>query len=156
MATFSTTLYATKTPPNTGHGFNTSSVHLQATSGVLPVTLTTNDTINIGFLPPNAVVVSALLKAAGQMDSNGAPTLTLSLGVPGTAGLFKSAITTVGRAAGTSADATLSAAGLLYKNLTGAKQAILVTVANVAATPVAGTLEVDVEYFVEDPVGSAP
>lgn len=151
--TYSTALYANKTPPNTGHGFNTSSVHLHAISGVIS-TWVAGDVVNVGYLPGNAVVVSATLKAAAQLDSNGAPTLTLSLGVVGTAGLFKSAITTVGRAAGASADQILVASGALYKP--AAKTAVIVTVGTGAATAVAGTLEADIEYYVEDTTGSAP
>ncbi len=151
--TYSTALYANKTPPNTGHGFNTSSVHLHAVSGSIS-TWVAGDVVNVGYLPGNAVVVSATLKAASQLDSNGAPTLTLSLGVAGTAGLFKSAITTVGRAAGASVDLTLAAAGALYKPV--AKTAVIVTVGAGAATAVAGTLEADIEYYVEDTAGSAP
>lgn len=156
MATaYSTALYAANTPANTGHGDNTNSVHLHAVSGTI-ATWAAGDTIAIGYLPRNAVVVSCSLKAASQLDSNGAPTLTLSIGVTGAATVFKSAITTVGRAAGASADQTLSAAGVLYKNVTGAKIAVLVTVATAAATPVAGTLEADLEFYVEDAAGSYP
>ena len=153
--TYSTALIANKTPPNTGHGFNTSSVHLHATSGSIS-TWAINDVIQVGYLPPNAVVVSALLKASGQIDSNGAPTLTLSMGITGTAGLFKSAITTVGRAAGVTADTTIAAAGVLYKNTTGVKVLVIITAAAAAATAVASTLEADIEFYVEDTVGSAP
>jgi len=153
--TYSTTLYASNTPANTGHGDWTGSMHLHAVSGSIS-TWAAGDTINVGYLPRNAVVVAAILKAATQLDSNGAPTLTLSLGVTGTTGLFKSAVTTVGRAAGASADNTVAAAGYLYKNTSGAKQAVLVTVGTAAATAVAGTLEVDIEFYVEDLGGSNP
>ena len=153
--TYSTTLYSANTPANTGHGFATSSVHLHATSGAIS-TWAAGDTLNVGYLPRNAVVVSATLKAASQLDSNGSPTLTLSLGVPGTAGLFKSAVTTVGRAAGASVDTSVAAAGMLYKNVSGARQAVIVTVGTGAATAVAGTLEVDLEFYVEDAAGSNP
>jgi hypothetical protein len=156
MATaYSTSLYASNTPANTGHGFNTTSVHLHAISGSIS-TWVAGDTVAIGYLPRNAVVVIASLKAASQLDSNGAPALTLSLGVTGTPALFKSAITTVGRAAGASADQTLAAAGVLYKNATSGKIAVLVTVGTGAATAVAGTLEVDIEFYVEDTAASNP
>jgi hypothetical protein len=152
---YSTTNYINNVPANTGHGDWTGSFHLHAISGSIS-TWAAGDTINIGYLPRNAVVVSSTLKAASQLDGNGSPTLTLSLGVTGTAGLFKSAITTVGRASGASADQTMAAAGALYKNASGAKIAVLVTVGSAAATPVAGTLEVDIEYYVEDLGGSNP
>jgi hypothetical protein len=150
---YQTALFANKVPAGTGHGFYTSSVHLHALSGSIS-TWAAGDTISIGSLPAGAVVVGATLKAPTQLDSNGAPTLTLSLGVTGTAGLFKSLITTVGRAAGASADVTLAGAGALFK--AASKTTVVVTVGTGAATPVAGTLEVDIEYYVEDAVGSNP
>lgn len=150
---YSTPLYANKAPALTGHGFFSSSVHLHATSGSIS-TWVAGDTINVGYLPANAVVVAAILKAPTQIDSNGAPALTLSLGVTGTATLFKNVITTVGRTAAASADATLAGAGYLYK--AAAKIAVLITVGTGSATAVAGTLEVDIEYYVEDASGSNP
>jgi hypothetical protein len=158
MATaYSSPIYAQNQPAGTGHGPYQTTQHLHATSPTIS-TWAANDTINFGYLPRNAVVVSMVLKAASQLDSNGTPTLTLDMGVPGTPQLFKAAISTVGRAAGASVDTgnTLAAAGYLYKNLSGAKQVILCTVHAAAATAVAGTLELDVEYFIEDTVGSAP
>jgi hypothetical protein len=155
--TYSSPLYAQNQPAGTGHGPYQTTQHMHATSPTIS-TWAINDTINFGYLPRNAVVVSMVVKAASQLDSNGSPTLTLDMGVAGTPQLFKAAIATVGRASGASVDTgnTLAAGGYLYKNLTGAKQAILCTVHAAAATAVAGTLELDVEYFIEDTVGSAP
>jgi hypothetical protein len=155
--TYSTPLYAQNQPAGTGHGFNQITQHLHATSPVIS-TWAVNDVINCGYIPRNAIIASAVLKAASQLDSNATPTLTFDLGVPGTPQLFKAAISTVGRTVGASVDTgnTLAAAGYLYKNLTGAKQAIIVTVHTAAATPVAGTLELDMEYYVEDITGSNP
>ena len=132
------------------HGDATDAQHLHAIVTVPAGNLTTGDSYQFGYLPPNAVVTGAVLKAATQLDSNGSPTLALNLGVTGTLSLFKAAVTTVGRAAGASADNTVAAAGYLYKNTTGAK--ILVTGAHStgAATGVAGTLELSVSYFVEE------
>ena len=155
MATFNSDIYNANQPANTSHGFARNSVHLHGIVTV-PSTMTTNDVLNFGYLPINAVVVTAILKAPTQLDSNGAPTLTFSLGVTGTAALWKSAITTVGRVATVSSDSTMATAGGLYKNTSGAKLLVIGTCANVAATPVAGTVEVDLEYYVEDAAGSAP
>jgi hypothetical protein len=156
-SSYASPLYAQNQPAGTGHGPYQTTQHLHATSPVIS-TWAINDTISFGYLPRNAVVVSVVLKAASQLDSNGTPTLTLDLGVTGTPQLFKAAISTVGRVSGASVDTgnTLAAAGYLYKNQTAAKQTILCTVHAAAATPVAGTLEADVEYFIEDTVGSAP
>ena len=151
MAAYSSALYASNTPPNTGHGFNTSSVHMHATVSV-PATLALNDTLNFGYLPANAVVVSVILKAATQIESGA--TLALSLGVTGTPLLFKSSVITVGRAAGASVDTTVAAAGLLFKVPATGKVAVIGTVSTAAAAAIAGTLEVDIEFYVEDAVGS--
>jgi hypothetical protein len=155
--TYSSALYAQNQPPGTGHGPYQITQHLHAISPSIS-TWALNDVINFGYLPRNAIVASVVLKAASQLDSNGTPTLTLDMGVTGTPQLFKAAISTVGRAAGASADigTGISAAGYLYKNTSGAKQAIICTVHAAAATAVAGTLELDVEYYVEDAVGSNP
>lgn len=155
MATFKSDKIATGQPAGTGHGFFTNSVHLHATAAVTTA-MTTNDIIQMGYLPSSAVVTSVILKAQSQLDSNGAPTLTFSMGVTGTAALWKSGITTVGRTAGVSSDSTIATTGGLYKNTSGAKQLVIVTCANVAATAVAGSLECDLEYYVEDAVGSNP
>jgi hypothetical protein len=152
---YQTPLYAANTPANTGHGINRISNHLHGVSGSIS-TWATNDTILVGWLPRNAVVVSTTLKADGQLDSNGSPTLTFDLGVVGTPQLFKAAVSTVGRAAGASIDTTIAASGSLWSNTTGARVAVLVTAHNGAATPVAGVVEVDVEFYVEDTPGSNP
>lgn len=155
--TYSSLIYAQNQPAGTGHGLYQLTQHLHALSPTIS-TWAINDVINFGYLPRNAIVASAVLKAASQLDSNGTPTLALDLGVTGAPQLFKAAISTVGRASGASADigTGLSAAGYLYKNVSGAKQAILCTVHTAAATATAGALELDVEYYIEDTVGSNP
>ncbi len=153
MATFNSDVYAASQPAGTGHGFYKNSTHLHAAAAV-STAMTTNDVINFGYLPINAVVVGATLRAASQLDSNGAPTLTFSLGVTGTATLWKSGIITVGRAATVTSDSAISTTGGLYKNTSGAKQLVIGTCANVAATPVAGTVECDIEFYVEDAIGA--
>ena len=85
-------------------------------------------------------------------DANGAPTLTFSLGTVATPTLWKSAITAVGRANSVTSDSTIATTGGLAKM--AAKTLVIGTCANVAATPVAGTVEVDLTYYVEDAAGS--
>lgn len=138
---------------NTGHGFHKGSVHLHATSGSIS-TWALNDSILMGYLPANAVVVGVILKAQGQLDSNGSPAITFDVGITGTLQLWKAAITTVGRAATVTSDSTIATTGGLYK--TTAKTAVIVTVHAAAATAVAGVIEVDIEYYVEDAGATAP
>jgi hypothetical protein len=147
--------YAQNQPAGTGHGEAQITQHLHATVN-LPATLAANDVINFGYIPRNAIIASVVLKAQSQLDSNGTPTLTFDMGVTGTPQLFKAAITTVGRTVGQSTDigTGITAAGYLYKNTTGAKLAVFATCHAAAATPVAGVIELDVEYYVEDTVGS--
>jgi hypothetical protein len=141
-------------PPGSGHGEANIVQQLHAAAAVSSA-LAANDTIEFGWLPANAVVTGAVLRAAGQLETSGSPTLTFDLGVSGTAQLWKAAVTTVGRAAGASSDATIASAGGLYKNTSGARQKVIATCHAAAATPAAGTLECAIGYFVEDAPGSA-
>lgn len=102
-----------------------------------------NDGGNVGWLPPNAVVVGGYAKFSA-LDT-GSPTLTMDLGVTGSAQAFLAADTT-GRAGG-----TVSTVGKGYKNTNGAKIAIT-WLAHAAASGggAAGTMEVHLSYFVED------
>jgi len=142
------------TPPGTGHGEAGITQHLHSVAYV-SAALAANDVIQFGYLPVNAVVVGAVLKADGQLDGNGAPTLAFDLGVTGSPALFKSAITTVGRVAGASADSTNAAAGTLYQNTSGGKLLVYATATAAAATGAAGNVEVDISYFLADTPGSA-
>ena len=153
MAAYSSTIYSGNIPAATGHGPYQQTAHLHATVA-LPAGMLINDTINFGYIPRNAVVAAVVLKAQTQLDSNGAPTLTFDTGVTGTPQLFKAAVITVGRAVGATVDFTIAGAGYLYKNLSGAKQAVIGTCHAASATGVAGVIELDLEYFVEDAVGS--
>ena len=152
---YQTSLYSNNTPAGTGHGEYQITQHIHAISPTIS-TWALNDTILVGYIPRNAIIASAVLKAASQLDSNGTPTLSFDFGIVGTPQLFKAAITTVGRTSGASCDigTGISATGYLYKNTTGAKVPVLITVHTAAATAVAGTLEVDIEFYVEDTVGS--
>lgn len=152
MTTYNSPLVNNRIPPNGGHGFFQNSVHMHA-SCTIPA-LTANDVINMFSLPRNAVVVSLVLKADSQLDSNGSPTLTFDVGVTGTPQLFMAASALVGRAVGPTSDNTMATGGRLYKNLTGAGLPVFVTAHASAATGVAGTVELDLEYYVEDVVGS--
>ena len=152
---YSTLLYSQKIGSSSSHGISRMSTHLHAISPNIS-TWALGDTITIGSIPRNAVVTNVIMKAASQLDSNGAPTLALDLGVTGTTQLFKAAVTTVGRAAGASVDTTNTAAGYLYSNTSGADQLVLATVHTAAATAVAGTLEFDIEYYVEDAPATNP
>lgn len=140
-------------PPGAGHGIASITQHLHAKCYV-GSTLAANDVIQFGYLPANAIVTGVTLVADSQLDSGGSPTLAFDVGISGTAQLWKAAITSVGHSAGVSGDTTMAGAGLLYKNTTGAKLLIQAVCHTVAETPVAGTLELDVSYFVEDTVGS--
>jgi hypothetical protein len=151
MATFSSPTYSNNIPANTGHGVSAISCHLHATVAVTTA-MTTNDVLNFGYLPANAVVVGATLKAQSQLDSNGSPTLTFDLGTVATPALWKGAISTVGRASGVTGDTTLATAGTLTK--TTAKTLVIGTCHAAAASAVAGNVEVDIEYYVEDAGGS--
>ncbi len=141
--------------PALTEGVSRNTIHLHNTVAV-PATLATTDTVAFGWIPPNAIVTGAGLKAQTQLDSNGAPTLAFNLGVVGTPALFKSAVITVGRVAGASFDSntSMAAAGYLYKNVSGLKQLVIASPSTVALTGVAGNLECMIAYHVEEAVGS--
>ena len=156
MATaYKTALFNAKVGPSSGHGLSRMHTSLHATSGSI-ATWAVGDTIAVGYLPRGAVVTSVTLKAASQLDSNATPTLALDVGTVALPQLFKAAVVDVGHAAGATVDTSIAAAGALYNNATGADAEVLITVHTAAATPVAGTLELDVTYYVEDIAGSNP
>lgn len=107
-----------------------------------------NDGGTFGYLPPNAVVTGGYAKFATAMDT-GSPTLTVDIGVTGAAQTFLAADTTA-RAGG-----TVALIGKGYKNTTGAKVAIT-WLAHAAASGggAAGTIELHVPYFIEEPATS--
>lgn len=103
----------------------------------------TSDTINFFYLPPNARIISAVLKAT-DMDTGG-PTLTINVGDSGAAARYFSA--SIAAQAGT-VDRAMAVAGQFYKT-TGKTLVTGVAQAN-ATTPAAGTLELAITYVVED------
>jgi hypothetical protein len=154
MTAYNTSLYASKQPAATGHGEYQVQTHLHAVSPALPTSLATGDTINMGYIPAGAVVTGLTLKAPTQLDSSTG--LVFDVGDAGSANRYMAGTILVGRAAGASFDTTMAAGGKLYKNTTGAAVAIVVKVNTQATTAVAGTIELEMSYFVEDVVGSAP
>lgn len=142
-----------KTPPTypvPGVGLGGKTSHSQRGEFTTTVALAAADTIQMFDLPPRARVVGGFLKAA-QLDSNGSPTITVSLGIVGTPGLFFNASTAVGRTAGVTADATMNPAGRDY--LTTAKTPVIMTIPAGAATGVVGAqIVAHLTYHVEEPL----
>lgn len=129
--------------PSHGDG---SYVNCQRFKVTVGAALTTADTFEFGDLPAYARVLDMTLKPS-DLDTNGSPTLTLNIGDSGDADRYFAAST----AGQTGAVARMSAAtGFGYRygkaggRITGA-------VAANAATGVAGTVELFVNYVVEDP-----
>jgi hypothetical protein len=106
-----------------------------------------NDGGTFGYLPPNAVVTGGYAKFATAMDTASA-TLTIDIGVTGAAQTFLAADTTA-RAGG-----TVSTIGKGYKNTSGAKIAITWLAHAAATTGAAGTIELHLSYFIEEPATS--
>ena len=141
MATYNSTNIASKTGVASVAAAGV--VHCAYAEVVTTAALTTSDTLNFFDLPPNARVISATLEAT-DLDTNGAPTLTLNIGDSGSATRYFSA-STVGQA-GTAAAAS-AVAGLHYK--TTAKTRIVGVPAANAATGVAGSVYLSILYIVE-------
>lgn len=141
MATYNSTNIANKTGVASVAAAGV--VHCAYAEVVTTAALTTSDTLNFFDLPPNARVISATLEAT-DLDTNGAPLLTINVGDAGSATRYFSA-STVGQA-GTAAVAS-AVAGLHYK--TTAKTRIVGVPAANAATGVAGSVYLSILYTVE-------
>jgi hypothetical protein len=88
------------------------------------------------FKVPAGFTVTGIIAVATDMDSNGSPTLALSVGDSGSSVRHLSS-STIGQAGTTTQ--TLATTGLLYQHT--AETEILVTVTTGSATAVAGTLD---------------
>jgi len=152
-ATYNSNIVLNKTPPLGGHGEAGASVTVHATA-TLGAALGAGDVINMCSLPVNAVLTGVMLRAATQLDSNVSPSLTFEVGISGTASLFMASNSSVGRAATVTSSSTLATVGGGYKNTSGADLPVIVTANGAAATGVAGTLELFMQYFLEPAVGS--
>jgi hypothetical protein len=142
MATYSSSNYTNKTPvADHGLGGEVQVAYALVTCTAAP---TTTDTINFFYLPANARILAAVLKAS-DMDTGGSPSITLNIGDSGSAARLFSASTAA--QAGT-VDSTLAAGGRFYK--TTAKTLITGVAQANAATGAAGTLELMIEYVVEN------
>jgi len=102
--------------------------------------------VTAAFRVPAGFTVTGIIAAASDMDSNGSPTIALSVGDSGSATRFLSS-SNIGQAGTTTQ--TLASTGLLY-NYT-ADTDILVTASTGAATAVAGTLDLYLTGFVNNP-----
>jgi hypothetical protein len=95
------------------------------------------------FKVPKDFVVTGIIAVATDMDTNGSPTLALSVGDAGSATRHLSS-STIGQA-GTSTQ-TLASTGLLYQYT--ADTDILVTATTGSATAAAGTLDLYLQGFI--------
>lgn len=150
MTVFSSTNVSNNTPGAAPASAANVTAHAHAQSA--SVTLALNDTIKMFTLPANAVVFGMTLKAQSQLDSNGAPALVFDVGDAGSANRYMAATALVGRGATVSTDTTMAATGRLFK--TTADTVVIVKVNTAAATPVAGIVELEMAYFLEQPAGS--
>lgn len=136
--------------PTPGVGLGGRTSHSGRGEYTTTAALGAGDTVLMFDLPPRARVVGGFLKAEGQLDSNGTPTLTVSLGTAATPGLFFNASTAVGRAVGATADTNMAATGRDY--VTTAKTRVIMTFPAGAATGVVGNkIVAHLTYHVEEP-----
>lgn len=153
----------TKNANRSAHGESRDAQHAYGIV-TLPTALVAGDVINFLKLPPYARVTSACLQAT-QLDTNGAPTLAVTVGDSGvgitggtnfvaadTARYFTA--TTVGRAAAPGdANATTAMNGRAqnFLNNQASVLPIFATVTVAAATFATGTMSLRVTYFVDEP-----
>lgn len=124
-----------------GHGFG-GNVKVSYGECAFSGTITTADSATVCNLPVGAVVLGVTLEA-DDLDTNGAPAITLNVGDAGSATRYFSASTVA--QAGTAAVAT-AATGLLW-TVTSGNTAVRVAVANNAATSADGNVRVAVMYY---------
>lgn len=104
--------------------------------------LTTGNVVE-AFIVPAGFTVTGIIAVASDMDTNGTPTVALSVGDSGSSTRFLSS-STIAQAGGTTT--TLASTGLLYAYTADTK--ILVTATTGSATAAAGTLDLYLVGFV--------
>lgn len=118
-----------------------SSVYEARFTVAVTTALALNDTLNFGALPTNAVIED-MFSIADQIDSNGAPTLTMSIGNQASSALFMAA-QAHGRLADTRITMKQAAMGTVITALTNQ---LVGTVTAAGATKVAGNVSLLVYY----------
>lgn len=115
------------------------------TSVAVPSTLSTSDSVELFYLPKNAIVIGGFLKST-DLDTNVSPTVTINVGDSGSAGRFFSA-STVGQAGGVTT--TLATGGVAYQT-TAKKTLVKLSLGANAATPAAGTVTVGLNFVIAE------
>lgn len=95
------------------------------------------------FVVPRGFVATGIIAVASDMDTNGVPTLALSVGDAASATRFLSS-STIGQTGATTQ--TLAATGLLFEFT--ADTEIVITASTAAATAAAGTLDLYLTGFI--------
>lgn len=111
----------------------------------LPNTLALNDIVNFFYLPPGAVIRSAVLRASVPLDSNGSPTLTIDVGDAALATRIFSASLVGSSASGSDGVPVFAALSFQFTAAT----LIFATIHAAGATKVAGSLYLRIDYVVE-------
>jgi hypothetical protein len=131
-------------PQQGGQGFARTRKTFGRTVTLGTADLVTANTVG-AFMVPAGFVVTGIIAVATDMDSNGSPALTLSVGDSGSGTRYLSA-STIGQ--GGTSTTTLASTGLLYKNTVDTE--ILVTTTLQPATAVAGTLDLRLEGYMDN------
>jgi len=109
---------------------------------IVAADLVTTNSVAAFKLPPGFVAMS-IYAGATDMDTNGTPTLTISVGDAASANRFLSA-STIGQAGTTTS--TIATTGFLFQ--TTAETTVLVSFPAAAATAAAGTLDLYITGFI--------
>jgi hypothetical protein len=130
-------------PQQGGQGFARTRKTYGRTVAIGTTDNVTNNTVG-AFMVPAGFVVTGIIAVATDMDSNGSPAMSISVGDSGSAARYLSA-SNIGQA-GTSTT-TLASTGLLYKNTVDSE--VLITIATQAATAVAGTVDLRLDGYMD-------
>lgn len=126
-----------------GQGFARTNKTFGARVALLTTDLAVGKT-TAAFVVPRGFIVTGIIAVASDMDTNGTPTLTLSVGDAASGTRYLSG-STIGQA-GTSTQ-TLASTGLLFEHT--ADTEIVITATAGAATAAAGTLDLYLTGFMK-------
>jgi hypothetical protein len=142
-----TTNQAAGTGPIRAQGW--SSQEINAYAEFIPLTLAAGEYTDMLWVPAGAIITYVGL-AAPDMDANGSPTLTLSVGDASSPARFINA-STIGQAGGYINTLAAGTGAMFYKYTAATK--IRVTSTAASATYAAGTIKLHVKYLLEPTLG---
>lgn len=137
--------------PTSGVGMGGRTTHRMRGQFTVTAALAAGDIVNLFNIPRNSRITGGFVKTSGQLDSNGTPTVTVSVGTAAAPGLFFNALADVGRSTGDQADNGMNPTG--RDALLTVKTLVQLSLGTASATPATGCIiVVHIEYTNEEPL----